>query len=144
MFWFLKQLQRNNMATQTEEEKMYQFGEALRRLEDNAAYQNETLKTMNQTLEGIGKVLERFSGLSEDQTRLKTVVEGLVRDNEEIKEFMKNSSCKEHTVKLKSLKEGLKANQEADNSQNKNIVTVVITAFGALITGLITWFATKQ
>jgi archaellum component FlaC len=130
-------------AKKHDSEDMYQLGEAVRRLEDQSERQSEYLNGIKNTLDRVCELLEKFSNINERQTRLETVVEGLEKDGEEFRVFMKNTHCKSHEAEIEHLKEGVDGNKKADDLQNKNAFTLTIAFLTALLGAAATWIFTK-
>ena len=130
---------------------MHQFEEKLLKLENNAVYQNKSLDAINITLRSnseilnsIKDILRKFSGVSEEQTKQKVILKGLVHDSREFKSFMKESNCKAHDVEIKTLKSNVDQNRNADENQNKKAFTLTISIlsvfFTAILSGLVIYF----
>lgn len=129
---------------QEEEQKMYQFGESLRRLEnrveDNMNFQSKAFDNLNGTLKGIEKILSTFSNMSKEQTKQKIILKSVVDDLKEIKEFKSQSDCRTHGLEIKTLKENLSSKAESTTLLFNGFL---LASFASSLTAFFTWLFTK-
>lgn len=119
-----------------DEENVYQLKRALERVESGMASQAQILSDMRTVLKDMNETMKSFSAISSEQIRQKTIVENLMKDSNGFKKFIENSNCKAHEVSIDSL-------QRADSSKGNVAAMGIIGFITAIITGLITWMATK-